>query len=111
MKPRILRVWYSHRLDTQSCPEPQQAELLKLWRTGAFNYWGIQCKAMILANGRRITLSSEGQWGIRSDHPVTIEHVEQMEAQQLEAALSQQGLGKRAIAHAFRKIERVKIEK
>lgn len=65
MKPRILRVWYSHRLDTQSRPEPHQAELLKLWRTGAFNYWGIQCKATILANGRRITVQ-RGAMG----HPV-----------------------------------------
>lgn len=110
MKPRILRAWFSHRLDTQSCPEPQQAELLKLWRTGQFQYVGIQCKVLLRSKGRNVTLLSAGQWGVRSDHPLEIGHVESVEAEQMREILKQQGCGERAIEHAFRKADRVKIQ-
>ena len=110
MKPRILRLWLSRRLDTQSCPEPHQSELLTLWRRGQFQFLGIQCKAILSSKGRKLTVYSEGTWGVRSDHPHEIEHVESMEGEQMREILKQNGCGERAIEHAFNRIENVREE-
>ena len=104
MKPKILRVWYSHRLDTQSCPLPEESDSLRDWRAGVFHYLGIQCKATILSKGKRITLASQGCWGVRSDDSRGRAGVEKEECDQLRDALAAQGFGRRAIAYAFDKI-------
>jgi hypothetical protein len=110
-KPKILRVWLAIRADTQSCPEPDDTECLRAWQTGWLKYYGVQAKVQVLSKGRRITLASEGRWGVRSNLGRAMAEIEREECDQLRDALASLGFGRRAIEYAFRKITVEKKEK
>lgn len=103
-KPRILNVSLSIREDTQSCPEPNETEALHAWRAGRLNFVGIQCRATIQTGTKRLTLASQGCWGVRSNLGREMAGVEKEECDQLRDALACMGFGHRAIEYAFRKI-------
>jgi hypothetical protein len=103
-KPKILRVWLAIRADTQSCPQPDDTECLRAWQTGLLSYYGVQAKVQVLSRGRRITLASEGRWGVRSNLGRAMAEIEREECSQLRDALASLGFGRRAIEYAFRKI-------
>lgn len=105
-KPKILRIWYAHRLDSQT-QLGENGELQARFAAGQFHYLGIQAKAQVRLNGKRTLLASEGQWGIRSDHRLGIETAELVEGDQLRAALRQIGCGERAVIHAMAKAVRM----
>jgi hypothetical protein len=109
-KPKILRVWLAIRADTQSCPEPHDTECLRAWQTGKFTYHGLQAKAQVLSKGRKITLASEGRWGVPSNLGQDMAEIEREECDQLRDALASLGFGRRAIDYAFRKITAEKKE-
>jgi hypothetical protein len=101
---RLLRVWLAIRADTQSCPQPDDTECLRAWQTGLLSYYGVQAKAQVLSKGRRITLASEGRWGVRSNLGRAMAEIEREQCDQLRDALGSLGFGRRAIEYAFRKI-------